>query len=295
MRPAHISRSPMSAIVAVGELRVAHSASIRDCIGQTAAERSGRHDIARDGNDRFGKLGRQAPQLRAAGEDDVGSANPRRRRHDAFSHPYRVDRQGRGLLEDAHPHPFRGGGEPEGIVQRMNAERPRKVHGMEIRAALEPFTHAFRRPYLYLEPELVEQVDPAQKIIAVVDLGYVEPTGDRLDPRHAGVAEGRSDVLDSASDSSHNAFARSNPTRSTMRAIPSAKPGKTKPQLRPEALQAMRWDSSTATDQPRRATSRAAVKPARPPPITQTSTSRSKVSRPQDGLATFVAAYQLEP
>ena len=98
-----------------------------------------------------------------------------------------------------------------------------------------------------------------------------------------------------ASDSFHNALACFSPTRSTMRGRPSAKPGKTKPQLRPEALQAMSWDSSTATDLPRCATSRAAVKPARPPPITQTSTSRSKLSRAQLGLATFVAAYQLDP
>ena len=48
--------------------------------------------------------------------------------------------------------------------------------------------------------------------------------------------------------------------------------------------------SSTATDQPRRAISRAVVSPARPPPITQTSTSRSKVSGPRADAGTMVAA-----
>ena len=83
------------------------------------------------------------------------------------------------------------------------------------------------------------------------------------------------------------------PTRLTTRAMDSAKPGSTKPSFRPDAFQAMRLASSTATDQPRRAISRAAVKPARPPPITQTSTSRSKVSGPRSGAARIVAVYQL--
>jgi hypothetical protein len=55
----------------------------------------------------------------------------------------------------------------------------------------------------------------------------------------------------------------------------SAKPGSTKPSLRPDAFQAMRARSSTATDQPRRAISRAVVSPASPAPTTQASTSRS--------------------
>ena len=42
------------------------------------------------------------------------------------------------------------------------------------------------------------------------------------------------------------------------------KPGSTKPVLRPDAAQATRSASSTATDQPRRATSRATVKPGKP-------------------------------
>ena len=77
------------------------------------------------------------------------------------------------------------------------------------------------------------------------------------------------------------------------RSIDSAKPGSTKPSLRPEAFQAMRRVSSTATDQPRRAISRAAVSPARPAPMTQTSTSRSKVSGPRAAAGTMVAVYQL--
>ena len=83
------------------------------------------------------------------------------------------------------------------------------------------------------------------------------------------------------------------PTRLTTRSIDSAKPGSTKPSLRPEAFAAMRSVSSTATDHPRRAISRAVVSPARPAPITQTSTSRSKVSGPRMAVGTMVAVYQL--
>ena len=44
-----------------------------------------------------------------------------------------------------------------------------------------------------------------------------------------------------------------------------------------------------------RANSRAVVSPARPPPITQTSTSRSTCSAGRRGASTTVAAYQLWP
>ena len=75
----------------------------------------------------------------------------------------------------------------------------------------------------------------------------------------------------------------------------SGMPGVTKPPLRPEALAATCRASSTATDQPRRATSRATVSPASPAPMTQTSTSRSCVSARRSGTATIVAAYQVGP
>src|SRR5207244_6988740 len=77
--------------------------------------------------------------------------------------------------------------------------------------------------------------------------------------------------------------------------ILSANPGATKPALRPEAFQAIRWASSTATDQPRRASSRATVSPASPPPMTQASTSMSCESTLASGAGTIVAAYQLGP
>src|SRR5262249_52228909 len=75
--------------------------------------------------------------------------------------------------------------------------------------------------------------------------------------------------------------------------MPCAKPGKTNPQLPPEAFQATCLVSSTATDQPRRPISRAIVRPANPAPTTHASTSRSTVSRGRSGAWTAVAAYQL--
>src|SRR5262249_46165394 len=75
----------------------------------------------------------------------------------------------------------------------------------------------------------------------------------------------------------------------------SANPGATKPALRPDAFQATRCASSTATDQRRRSSSRAAVRPARPAPITHTSTSRSPASAGRCGASTIVAAYQVAP
>ena len=87
--------------------------------------------------------------------------------------------------------------------------------------------------------------------------------------------------------------ARSSPTRSTMLRIPAPKPGSTKPQFCPDAFQAIRPASTTATDQPLRAISRAVVRPARPAPTTQTSTSRSAVSGARSGAGIPVAVYQL--
>ena len=95
------------------------------------------------------------------------------------------------------------------------------------------------------------------------------------------------------SESAHSARACAMPTRAATRSMDSAKPGSTKPSLRPDAFQARRCASSTATDQPRRAISRPAVSPASPPPMTQTSTSRSKVSGPRGDAGTMVAVYQV--
>ena len=76
--------------------------------------------------------------------------------------------------------------------------------------------------------------------------------------------------------------------------MPQAKPGSTKPVLRPEAFQAIACASITTTDQPRRATSRATVRPASPPPITQTSTSISLVTGARSGTHTTVSVYQVD-
>src|SRR5215472_15626148 len=54
------------------------------------------------------------------------------------------------------------------------------------------------------------------------------------------------------------------------------------------------WPASIrATDQSRRAISRATVRPPSPPPITHTSTSRSNVNFGKRGTATAVRAYHV--
>jgi len=81
----------------------------------------------------------------------------------------------------------------------------------------------------------------------------------------------------------------------TMLSALAAKPGRTKPVLRPDACTAMRSASRSTTDQPMRASSRAVVRPASPPPITHTSVSTSAASGGRDAVSTFVAAYQVAP
>ncbi|MNI29621.1 hypothetical protein D3C73_834420 [compost metagenome] len=56
-----------------------------------------------------------------------------------------------------------------------------------------------------------------------------------------------------------------------MASAPAENAGDTDPPLRPDAPQAMRRPSSKVTLRPRRASSSAVDKPAKPPPTTQTS------------------------
>ena len=67
-----------------------------------------------------------------------------------------------------------------------------------------------------------------------------------------------------SSDSAHSSFVCSRPQRSRTLCTSCEKPGTTKPVLRPDAFQAMRRASSSATERPRRPISSAVVKSRQP-------------------------------
>ena len=229
-----------------------------------------------------------------AGEhDDVAGTHARGRRGDALAHAFGVDRQRWSCLEDARARRFGHAGEPERIVERMDVKRARQVQGVEIVIGLEHLAHALGRPALDLGPELLAiELDIRQDLVAVVDLGDFEPAGDRCDAGHARLGDRRAHIA--------QAHLRQVPQRLGVLHADAAdhalhrfrEAGQDKTVVATGCVPAMRSVSSTTTDHPRRAISRAVVSPARPPPMTQTSTSRSKVSGPRMAVGTMVAVYQ---
>src|SRR5262252_4348582 len=272
------------AVVIVGEVGIGHRAAIGDGLGQARTERRGGDRIAPDRYHRAGDVRLERAEMDVAGKHDMAGAHARGRRDDPLAHAFGVDRERRGVLEDARPRRFRQFRQPERVVERMDVKCARQMHGVEVVIGLERLADALGRPGLDLGAELSSPLStldvlsqpaigatPGMRASAIVVRTYLRPI----------------------SESAHSALACSNPTRLISLSMDAAKPGRTKPSLRPDALQAMRRLSNTTTEHPRRAISRAAVSPARPAPITQTSTSRSNVSGPRADASTMVAVYQV--
>ena len=107
-----------------------------------------------------------------AGQHDMAGAHARGRRGDPLAHAVDVDRQRRGVLEDARSRRFRRFREPERIVERMDVEGARQMQGVEVVIALEHVAHALGRPALDLGAELLPvELKIGQDLVAVVDLG----------------------------------------------------------------------------------------------------------------------------
>ena len=112
------------------------------------------------------------------------------RRGDALAHAFGIDRERRRVLEDARARRFRRLRQPERIVERMDVKRARQMQGVEIVIGLEHLAHALGRPALDLGAEfLAVELHIRQDLIAVVDLGDLEPAGDRRDTGHAGLGD----------------------------------------------------------------------------------------------------------
>ena len=133
-----------------------------------------------------------------AGEHDMVGAQPAGRRDDPLAHAGGVDRHRRCLLEDARTRRFRGGRKSERVIERMDMECLRREHRMEIVVALEHLAHALDRPAFDLPAEvLADQVNGGEVVVGVVRLRDLEPAGlDRIDARHAGLADRRADIVE---------------------------------------------------------------------------------------------------
>ena len=74
-------------------------------------------------------------------------------------------------------------------------EGARQVQGVEVVIALEDVAHALGRPALDIRAEfLPEELKIGQDIVAVVDLGDLEPAGNRRDPGHSRLRDRRAHV-----------------------------------------------------------------------------------------------------
>ena len=199
------------------------------------------------------------------------------------------------MLEDARAGPLGCGCKPQRIVERMNADRARIVDGVKVAFAAKHRAHLVGRPTFDLSTKLADKTGKAGELVAVVGLGNVEPAILGFDPGQVVLADGVAHIVEAAlrqrpqilgalkADATDDAVGRRGKARQD------------KAGAAPEAPPAMRPASTSTTDQPPRAISRAVVRPARPPPITQTSTSRSTDKGGRGGASTIVAANQLPP
>ncbi|MNG20532.1 hypothetical protein D3C84_1047920 [compost metagenome] len=91
----------------------------------------------------------------------------------------------------------------------------------------------------------------------------------------------------------NNALACSRPSFLRIAPDPSAQPGETTPPFRPDAPQATCWASRMITRLPRRVSSRAAVRPAIPAPMMQTSQLSSAFNSDLAARGSEVWEYQV--
>ena len=260
----------------VGEFAIADGTAIADRFRKARPEWSGGDDVSRDGNERGCNLWQQRRELHIPAQHHMMSAQPRGRGNDALTHARRINGQCRSLFKDAGAGAFGGSGQAQCIVQRVDMEGLRKVDGMKVTLTMQYRAHAFDRPALDLAAKFADEANMPRKCVAIVGLGDAEPAILESDSRYGIVADCVANVFKSALRKIPEVLGPLKSDAADDVSGAAAKPGNTKPVLGAGAAAAIRPASMSATERPSRASSRATVKPARPPPITQISTSRSR-------------------
>ena len=199
-RPArpHQAVATDDAVVVVSEIGVAHRPAECHCGLEPAADRLGGHHISPDRQQRARDARHQLAEMDIAGEHHVIRTQPSAGRGDALANAGGVDRQRRRLLEDARARRLRRGRKTERVVQRMDVERLRRVHRVEIVVALEHVAHALDRPAFDLAAELLaDQTDGGEVVVGVIRFRDLEPALlDRIDAGHIGVADRGAHVVE---------------------------------------------------------------------------------------------------
>ncbi len=182
----------------VGAIGVADRAAIAHQLVQFVAERLGYHHEGRHRQQGRGDRRHQRAELHVAGQHHMGGAQAALRRHDALAHAGRIDRERRCILENAGAGVFGQRRQAERIVERMNMKRLRKMHGVEVAPVHQLLAHLRRRPHLGVGADPAQTLDIGFDRVGVVGLVDVQPAGDLLDARHAGLVDGAADIIQPA-------------------------------------------------------------------------------------------------
>ena len=252
---------------------------------------------AEDRQQRAGELRNELRHVHVAGQHHMRGADARMLVTTRLRTPAGIDLQHRRILEDARAGGFRRGGEPQRIVERMQAEAARIMQPVEIARRLQRLAHPLGRPRLDRRAEFAgQQRRLVRHRAGVVGFRHMQPAVLRTAPCPACRGRHCAHIRRPPRTAPTAPWPCSRPTRSISASAPTANPGSTTPVLRPDALQATLCASSTTTDQPSRATSRAAVRPGKP------RADDADVDVELDGRAarragpsTRVAAYQFDP
>ena len=144
-------------------------------------------------------LRHQGAEVNVARQHDMAGAHARVRRRDPLAHALDVDRERARVLEDARAAQLRRRRQPERVIERMDVKGARQMQRVEIMVGLEHLAHALGRPALDLVPELLTvELEIGHHLIAVVGLRHFEPAADRIDARHAGVADRAAHIFEAA-------------------------------------------------------------------------------------------------
>ena len=120
-----------------------------------------------------------------AGQYDVGSAQPRRRRDDALANAGRIDAHDRGVLENPRARPPRERRKAVDIFAAVDLKRLRIIHAVEIMIGPELGSHAIDLPALHFRLEiLAEHLQAGDQLIANLDVGHLQRALAERNARH---------------------------------------------------------------------------------------------------------------
>src|SRR6266436_6210098 len=145
------------------------------CLREALVERRGHGRIAPDRQQRFRQSPQCGAQMNVPGKHDMGGAQTRRRRDDAFANPGRIDADDGGVLKNPRSRPSRQRRQAMDVSAAVDLKRVGIIDTMKITIRLELGTHAVDLPSLHVSLKiLAEHLQPADQLIADIDIGDLQ-------------------------------------------------------------------------------------------------------------------------